>query len=134
MRDRETILKWLRYCALESPEHGCVESCPYLQLQDESENAFCGDILMADALALLTPRVLTVDEVREADFAYVQYDSGKTYPCMVTRAEEVVSHPHTSLSVECADADNWDGYGRSWRCWSEKPTEKQMKEVPWDEG
>lgn len=29
--------------------------------------------------------------------------------------------------------NNWDGYNKYWRCWDKKPTEKQMKETPWDD-
>ncbi len=133
MRDKETILKWLRYCALESPEHGCVESCPYLQLQDESENAFCGDILMADALALLTPRVLTLREIMGgADIAYVQSRHGLVQPCVIDHKESDKPMCTMALGINVPYDHRWDKYGINWRCWSDKPTEEQEEE-PWDD-
>ena len=70
-----------------------------------------------DALELLKeqePRVLTWDEVKQAEVCWVE-----------VRGKE----PYATL-----DAADWNPkyYGKEIRCWNTKPTKEQREEVKWD--
>lgn len=80
------------------------------------------------------PRLLTIEEVREAErmdqFFWVQdrgessiyhlqiYIQGQTFVEFSTPYDSFVCSP--------------DDYGKTWRCWSDRPTEDQMN-IPWKE-
>lgn len=91
---------------------------------------------LENALKLLKaqePRVLTVDEVRNnyMDYVYIEtntgwlectiMDSGKSnrYFCVLVYGRD-----------ECF-MGSWKEYGKTWRCWSARPTDERRKEVKW---
>lgn len=122
MVDREKVIK-----GLESLEMRLVE---------------CGDKLDASvvqyALAILKahePRVMTLEEVKMLDSDYYYLESMRS-PGKELR-EIVGAYGLTCVtwpSITWARQTMGDsGYGKTWRCWTARPTEEQRKAVKWDE-
>ena len=82
------------------------------------------------------PRVLTLDELRSLDgtdhFVWLE-DNGEyeLYDCYaeVTTYRNNVELNTFGREVEF-EPDN-EEYGKTWRCWSARPTEEQRKAVKW---
>lgn len=125
--NREEIIKGLECC---QPEQLCL-SCPY-----NAEGQECCDVLLRDAAELLkaeAPKVLTPEELMGFDGAFlIEYNISfvsldpiwATFHYMDEKwvflyKDVVISH----YSVE--------QYGRTWRCWSRRPTPEQMEATPW---
>lgn len=79
------------------------------------------------------PRVLTLEAVKQADVVWNEYTSISGYvECMLVN--------RCLLSSDCVLADKLgrnlyfelSEYNKSWRCWSERPTDEQMKATEWD--
>ena len=150
MPDREKVIKGLEHCSF-GENRGCA-GCPY--------NDECGDwgrdsgvgSLCTDALALLTPRVLTISEVKHigVDNLVSLKNDGLT----VLWLEEFGKQFPLHVVILKWDEDDWDGndneqtdvyyfgtdefdhfalsqYGKTWRCWTDKPTESQREAVSW---
>jgi len=85
-----------------------------------------GELLTVNKLIALLkeqePRVLTLDEADAAEVVWFEARNHIFIEPMMTRGKR--------LSDEAAD---WFRYGRDWRCWSARPTDKQREEEPWDE-
>ena len=126
MTDREKVIKALAYCVFpvskgfpyqsHIADKGCeAVECPY---RDDC------DQMLLDALELLKeqePRVLTPDEADAAEVVWFEARNHTHIEPMLTRGKK--------FADETAD---WFRYGRDWRCWSARPTDKQMEEEPWD--
>ena len=140
MIDREKIIRGLECCML-SYKDGCDE-CPFVA------KGMCEELLGERAIALLKvpePRVMEPDELAalamdESDNVPVWYEYRIiTDRGVITRLE---------ASVLWWVEDGWwrrlgpvrmgwedvraDGYGVSWRVWTERPTEAQREAAKWD--
>ena len=96
------------------------------------------------AIALLTPRVLTLDELPGHDGAmWLEYVTGykphwvffeftNEHGAVFTRAGGKLDYENGEWVMK---AIQWPlgGYGRTWRCWSQHPTDEQRKAVEWDD-
>ena len=134
MADLEKVIKGLEcHCTHES-----CDDCPY---DDRNAQPICLCRLMTDALELLKerqPRVMTLDEIREAgddNALFIEYmlpteiklrpaifqpeNSDAEYMC-------VVSAWLTSGFYSCKT------YGKNWRCWTARPTDEQREAVKWE--
>lgn len=141
MPNIEKVLNGLEHCikkldSVIDNTHGfdCI-SCSYFR-KCESIGHLVGLPLMLDALALLEaqePRILTLDDIatwvrqkpmdREPIYVEVKDLLGAWGAWMV---DEIASYlPETDLSGEL--------YGKTWRCWSARPTDEQRKKVEWDD-
>lgn len=134
MADVEKVIKGIE-CCLRRDELNCIENCPYYTVEGHNAHG-CWIPLNRDALALLKaqqPRVLTVDDVaawvrqkpldREPIYVEVKDLLGAWGAWMV---DEIASYlPETDLSGEL--------YGKTWRCWSVRPTDEQRKAVKWND-
>lgn len=141
---REKVIRGLELCAYD-PDPGqelkeirsCPE-CPYYR-------AGCSPQLIRDALALLReqePRVMTLDEVRRNHewAVWIECNSSKTqnigqYSGKVSWYNKRLSDWERFLTI---GSDEYlfresDGYGKTWRCWTARPTEEQRKAAKWDE-
>ena len=143
MIDREKVLKGLECCNERNFAEVC--NCPY---QPSYKSDMCLFELHADALALLKaqePRVMEPEELGalamdESDNVPVWYEYRIiTDRGVITRLE---------ASVLWWVEDGWwrrlgpvrmgwedvraDGYGVSWRVWTERPTEAQREAAKWE--
>ena len=102
---------------------------------DEEKDALTKAI---EALTAQEPRVLTLEELRSLDgtdhFVWLE-DNGEyeLYDCYaeVTTYQNNVELNTFGREVEF-EPDN-EEYGKTWRCWSARPTEEQRKAVKWDD-
>lgn len=94
-----------------------------------------------DALELLKaqePRVLTLNELRalyDTDhFVWVE-DNGDD-DCFDGYAEVDIYKEKVEL-FEFGNEVQWepdnDNYGKTWRCWSSRPTDEQREVAPWEQ-
>lgn len=103
-------------------------------------------IAVYDAIALLKeqePKLLTFDEVKKHFLVpkelfgsieeYIDYvnDIEPLYlECNVEDAFVFHWRTHNDISMHL---DDWKNeYGKTWRCWTKKPTHEQMKAVKWE--
>lgn len=129
MKDREKVIKGLEICT--SRPCYCTD-CPY-----KKEYCLDSQNVMEDALALLkrqVPRVLTLEEVRNycSDFVYLETASGWIECCI---KDEGMSNKFVGYFVcgfgECF-IEEWNEHGKTWRCWSYRPTDEQREAVKWE--
>lgn len=77
------------------------------------------------------PVVMTLDEVKDADFAHVEFQGVIWENCAV----HVIPFEH---EIRFTDQENRNvyldesGYNDSWRCWTDYPSVKRMEAVPWE--
>ena len=127
MNDREKVIKGLECCIIRySDDYARCDECPY-------ESA-CGKRLKQDALALLKaqePRVMTVDEVRtwvstpriDREPIWVEIENGVS--------AWIVSDEYWDMPIDANLSS--DLYGKTWRCWTARPTDEQREAVKWDD-
>ena len=140
MLDREKVIRGLEACNRQSYNGSDCQNCPYYDDEDTAELAFgiCNiQDMFDDALAILKeqePRVMD-------DALLLEYDGAVWL--------ENKRDTGTILSI-CKSADDrqfrffskneWENvaylrenYGKTWRCWTSRPTEEQRKAVPWED-
>lgn len=156
MADREKVIKGLEHCRqygtlcgkdcsgvfsytdnyediVKSGEHR--HDCPYGKCKTG-----CVVTLVDDALALLKeqePRVMDADEIvlstdpskwlwveRKGDYCAEAFKAGKTISGLISFDSET---PGAFLYCERPDE-----YGKTWRCWSSRPTDEQREAVKWE--
>ena len=108
----------------------------YCSMQATAD-CFCK--LEEDLAAIKAPKVMTLDEVRNAYENPMWFESRGTFrgqkgfwvlskgvsPSFVIRLIPAIGEDDTQLSLSA--------YGIVWRCWTSKPTDQQILEVKWDE-
>ena len=102
---------------------------------DEEKDALTKAI---EALTAQEPRVLTLEELRSLDgtdhFVWLE-DNGEyeLYDCYaeVTTYQNNVELNTFGREVEF-EPDN-EEYGKTWRCWSVKPSNEKREAVPWQD-
>ena len=85
-----------------------------------------------DALALLKahePRVMTLEEIPYAVFGWME-TFGQIIPCVLedVYADDTVGFSNVEDGHDYMCASD---YGKTWRVWTSKPTEKQREATPW---
>lgn len=134
MVDREKVIKGLECCAFSKRGDKC-EQCPYFSGCETEYGAFVE--LAHDALALLKAqemRVMTLEEVNALDWDYCYLEQerlpGKEYRGMLGKyIMTCVTWPSITAAKISYSAEN---YGRTWRCWTSRPTDEQREAVPWN--
>ena len=134
MVDRNKVIKGLEWCMNE--KHDCYreKGCPY---ENEGDDVGCKYALHRDALAMLKaqePRVMTLEEVNALDWDYCYLEQerlpGKEYRGMLGKyIMTCVTWPSITAAKISYGAEN---YGRTWRCWTSRPTKEQMEAVKWE--
>ena len=86
------------------------------------------------AFALLKaqdPRVMTLDEAEKADICWIERRSGIIEACRVAVSpnQKKVTIGRISMSPIHVPLEN---YGRTWRCWTSRPTDEQWEATPWE--
>lgn len=80
------------------------------------------------------PRLLTIEEIREAErmdrFFWVQdRDEADIYHLQIYMQGRTFVDFYMPYDIYTCNPDD---YGKTWRCWSDRPTEDQMN-IPWKE-
>ena len=95
--------------------------------------------MVSDAIALLKaqePRVMTLEEVRdEAEYMFLEKHSetgSDLYGCAIRGDCDGYGIELLMGEYDCARG-RWRDYGKTWRCWSSRPTDEQRKAVAWIE-
>lgn len=128
MADRATVLKGLGRCA----GIDCT-GCPYQRISP------CQNKLVADALALLReqePRVLTLEKIQSGtvEVAWLECSDKEEVRAGLwfKRINEGEDEGIIIHVLDGFEGLRTEVYGKTWRCWSAKPTPEQRKAVPWD--
>ena len=134
MDKREKVIEGLQKCA---SLHQCFvcESCVYPGV----------DCAIDDAIALLKaqePRVLTLEELAAAQKTPVWRETKRAHKDLyngwmlaydiqrgqgITGTRQGMTEPNGRIG--------WyklDDYGKTWRCWTSRPTDEQREAVKWD--
>lgn len=78
-------------------------------------------------------RVLTLEEVPDAVFCYLEYKAyGTIEPAIFGEADIDDTIAFTTLE-DGKDYLDLSDYYKAWRCWTARPTEEQRKAVKWDD-
>ena len=132
MPDREKVIKGLECCVSGNTAICERLGCPYAD-EHEGIGDTCIDTLMRDALALLKAqeaRVMTVDEVRSWSIK----QRVDREPILIEMRDGfrawIVSDEYWDLPIETGLTG--DVYGKTWRCWTSRPTDAQMEAIPWN--
>jgi len=91
-----------------------------------------------DILKKQEPRVLTLDEVKglqslKDGAVWLEMWRGTAFPAL---PEMLLSHISYFVAIPFNSYRGWvrnEYYGKTWRCWSSRPTKQQMEEVKWDD-
>lgn len=153
--DFEIVMKALECCS--HPNGTLCVKCPYLHANDLPHNMPpCIGKLTRDVCALLKeqePVVLTVNEVKRIgadnhgsfknDGPTVMWleEFGKQFPLHVVilkwDEDDWQGEPNDIVDVYYFGTDEYDhfsltDYNKTWRCWTDKPTETQRMGAAWD--
>ena len=134
---KQRVEKGLKQCLMDyhidEYNEQCMD-CPYFD--PDIECMKCKQYLLEEALEVLKPRMMTLEEVNgmEWDYCYVEEEMindnvlrifcGKYRVHCITWPS--IAHYKTMFGGESA-------YGKRWRCWTQKPTDKQRKAEKWDD-
>ena len=126
MINREKVIAGLKCCT--DPDAIRCRECPY---EDECRVIDGGQAVMADALELLTPRVLTLEEACGADECWFE-QVGNPIECALARdyGEGMANVRLLQSWRDCVYPEHM--YGVVWRCWTQEPTEAQREAEAWD--
>ena len=134
MTERDRVLDAFRNCITEPK----CKDCPWT----ECETIGNGTVEIPRDLALAVmrelvaqePRVMTLEEVKMLDSDYYYLESLRS-PGKELR-EILGAYGLTCVtwpSITWARQTMGDsGYGKTWRCWTSRPTEKRRAETPWE--
>jgi len=131
MADREKVIKGLECCILRDPDdHARCSQCSY--------ESSCVNRLKMDALSLLKaqePRVMNADEIvlsaEPSGWLWLEmknghcgeaFKAGRTISGMINFGNGFESLFSSFLPKE---------YGKTWRCWTSRPTDEQREAIPW---
>jgi len=139
--DREKVIKGLECCSRVSWLCPTV-ACPYF---GKGHEFGCSFQLKRDALQLLKeqgPRVMTLEEVKGMKRLTI---------CAVEQRSKVIKNAFNAEYGGIVTLGNENfldfglygdtnryrrteaGYGKTWRCWTSRPTDEQREAVKWDE-
>ena len=142
MNDREKVIKGLECCAAMSGDK-CRE-CPYRHECLDTVLLYGIPHLAANALALLQPRVITREELRQFEGSPCWFESRGTYmgkdgfwviPAMFRTffTGIVMSYISVLDGVGGCGELGLSAYNKAWRCWTARPTAEQRKAVKWND-
>lgn len=82
-----------------------------------------------------TARVVTLEEIKDGESYWLS--AGKefvTQPVICVHREDDARKPYITFVWQFGTF-SWDSedYGKRWRCWTQRPTDEQMKDTKWDE-
>ena len=144
MTNLKKVIKGLRCCGEVHNGAPLAYSCNLCPYQIEKGRTCAADRLFFDALALLKaqePRVMTVEEILHLKFDdVVFFELSVTGVVISAIVIDVVDHMpdgdigliqfrHIQEPINNADLEY---YGKTWRCWTSRPTDEQREAIPWE--
>lgn len=139
MVDREKVIKALRACYPAD-----VKWCQArVKGQCDYNVAYCRMALFKDAAELLEaqePRVMTLEDLWVLKFNDAIILEQKIPSLLIPAiVRDNIKHDDalevlqvvTASTNGTANAD-YEYYGKTWRCWTSRPTDAQRKEIPWE--
>ena len=106
-----------------------------MQLFEHAVNKAWGvgfDYIILELLKESEPRVLTLEEVPDAVFCYLEYKAyGTIEPAIFGEADIDDTVAFTTLE-DGKDYLDLSDYCKAWRCWTAKPTDEQREAVKWE--
>lgn len=131
MPDREKVIKGLECCNRATDHYPCdVPECPYREWHES-----CMDMLRDDALSILKPRVMTLEEVIALPYGYVLIETDKNGS--LRWVDALLFCKNTNFSFDFITLEGrvrllGAEYNKEWRCWTSRPDEKVRAETPWE--
>lgn len=137
--EREKVIKGLECCSDAVSE--CGKNCPYYGIEN------CQSSMQADALTLLKaqePRVIKVakydDEIQSPGmdcFTWIEErEREDVYIGTVNRTSHKNYGEETYSFMrfwgKSKDGIKFEDYGKTWRCWTSRPTDEQREVTPWN--
>ena len=90
-----------------------------------------------DIIGLLNPHVMTLEEVKECDYCWLETkswpDRDEFLPVLWIPSDNEDVVVCFTNGRNCDYACDTDTYNIDWRCWNTRPTEEQRKAVAWIE-
>ena len=133
MTDREKVITGLYSC---TKDDNCSK-CPYFEYKMD-----CSWYLKHEALMLLKTqesRVMLLEDMWTLKFNDTVIIEQKIPPLVIPAiVRDNIKHDHRLevLQVVTASTDgtanaDYDYYGKTWRCWTSRPTDEQREAVAW---
>ena len=134
MTKLEKVMQGLECCTNGVNNVPRCEDCPYRGFDDTCAKL---DELHDDALEMLKerePRVLTLKEAlsQSWDYCYIEAEVRPRSKMIETLCGTHRLYCTTSIVLERQTRGDKE-YGKTWRCWTARPTEEQREATPWDE-
>lgn len=126
---RDRVIKGLEICKEDSKLCFGESECDY-----QSCFPRCWITLASDALALLKaqePRVMSLEEVQRSD-SPIFVEGINNYGQWGLVVDEFLSTFHETLKPEGTEI-LFIEYGKTWRCWTSRPTNAQREATPWED-
>ena len=78
------------------------------------------------------PRVMTLEEALGGEECWVEYHNGgcgyaDCYLSYTAKGADIYRTMQHDFNVPLAN------YGKTWRCWTSRPTDEQMEATPWEQ-
>ena len=107
-----------------------------IEILGELKKSYLGGIVDAidmaiEVLKAQEPRVMTLEEVLGGDECWVEYPNGgcgyaDCYLSYTTNGVDIYRTMQHDFNVPLAN------YGKTWRCWTSRPTDAQREATPWN--
>lgn len=137
-KKREKVIFAIENCLTTDSVTECRKTeCPFISCRES-----CLEWLLRSALALLKEqeaRVMTVEEVRDCvDYVWAEiFTPMNERRCLIYC---LIGQNQGYSEVADLDEDSgqswarqWDNYGKTWRCWTSRPTDKERRDTKWEE-
>ena len=95
--------------------------------------------LAEKALRQYEPRVMTLDEVKcSSDPVWLEWRYVYTKPALLHSDQITTEDCRNAITFTLFGSEEWyifadDGYGKSWRCWTARPTDEQREAEVWND-
>lgn len=127
MTDREKLVELIKSAkaAMRGKEFTCNLEREY----------FMAEYLIANGVTVMKPqKLLTVEEATGTlDIVWFeQKHLDTTYPCDAVIAPDCVNVNMSMFGHSVPLVGPIKYYGKTWRCWAEKPTEEERKAAEWE--
>ena len=140
MPDREKVILALELCRYDPDPgqekkwyHSCLK-CPYC-VGPTGMEMNCAQ-MYTDAIALLReqePRVMTLKEIRMHEVYWAEQENvSRPWPIAMHHIRNAGLLDGPVYQDYMGDNYNTKEYGKTWRCWTARPTDEQRKAVKWD--
>ena len=138
---REKVIKGLECCMVGDGHSPKCELCPYTTVGDDTCQTM--DALFAEAIALLKaqePRVMTLEDLWSLKFNDTVILEQKIPSLLIPAiVRDNIKHDDALEVLQVVTAStngtvnaDYEYYGKTWRCWTSRPSDGQRKEIPWE--